>query len=347
MAAQENGLQEVLRSFGIGGAEVHPFGTGLINSTWKVKTAEKNFILQKINTNVFKKPEDLGYNIRLIADYLAAHYPDYYFIAPLKTVSGEDLCHYEDSWYRLAPFAEGSHSFDVVSDADHAYEAAKQFGRFTRVLSGLDASQLRVTIPDFHNLELRFNQFTNAVAMGNKERIRQSADEIEALMSQKQIVERYKEIVADPQFRLRITHHDTKISNVLFDTGRKGMCVIDLDTVMPGYFISDVGDMMRTYLSPVSEEEKDFSKIVVRKDIFDAIVKGYSEEMEGELTDREQTAFLYAGEFMIYMQALRFLTDHLQDDVYYGAKYEGHNYVRAGNQITLLLRLQELAQSAN
>ncbi|HYK56947.1 MAG TPA: aminoglycoside phosphotransferase family protein, partial [Flavisolibacter sp.] len=130
-----------------------------------------------------------------------------------------------------------------------------------------------------------------------------------------------------------------KISNVLFDSEGKGICVIDLDTVMPGYFISDVGDMMRTYLSPVSEEETDFSKIIIREEFYKAIVQGYYSEMKEELTETEKQYFFYAGKFMIYMQALRFLTDHINDDVYYGAKYEGHNFARAHNQVILLQQL--------
>ena len=110
---------------------------------------------------------------------------------------------------------------------------------------------------------------------------------------------------------------------------------------MPGYFISDAGDMMRTYLSPVTEDESDFSKIEVRKDFYEAIVNGYETEMAEELTATEKKYFLYAGKFMIYMQAIRFITDHLNDDIYYGAKYEGQNYIRAKNQVTLLQRLQE------
>ncbi|NCU04640.1 MAG: aminoglycoside phosphotransferase family protein, partial [Chitinophagaceae bacterium] len=115
----------------------------------------------------------------------------------------------------------------------------------------------------------------------------------------------------------------------------------DLDTVMPGHFISDVGDMMRTYLSPVSEEESDFSKIEVRACIFEAIVKGYYNEMKTDLTETEKQLFFYSGKFMIYMQAIRFLTDYLNDDVYYGARYEKHNFIRAANQLVLLEKLIE------
>lgn len=117
--------------------------------------------------------------------------------------------------------------------------------------------------------------------------------------------------------------------------------MIDLDTVMPGYFISDVGDMMRTYLCPVSEEETDFSKIYIRKEFYQAIEQGYLSEMGDELDETEKRLFSYSGRFIIYMQALRFLTDHLNNDVYYGARYQGHNFNRAGNQLTLLQRLIE------
>jgi thiamine kinase-like enzyme len=136
-------------------------------------------------------------------------------------------------------------------------------------------------------------------------------------------------------------HHDTKLSNILFDKADKALCVIDLDTVMPGYFISDVGDMMRTYLPPVSEEEQDLSGISVRPEYFRAIVSGYLEGMEGNMTALEQDQFLFAGRFMIYMQAMRFLTDFLTGDPYYGARYPGHNLVRARNQIRLLQRFNE------
>jgi thiamine kinase-like enzyme len=148
-------------------------------------------------------------------------------------------------------------------------------------------------------------------------------------------------------FKIRVTHHDTKISNVLFSEDDKGICVIDLDTVMPGYFISDVGDMFRTYLSPANEEEKDFSKIEIREDYFKAIWDGYMSEMGHELSKEEKAHFIYAGKFMIYMQAIRFLTDHINNDAYYGAAYPDHNFIRAGNQAALLERLMEKEATLN
>ena len=208
------------------------------------------------------------------------------------------------------------------------------------MLSGLDTTDLKITLPDFHNLTLRYQQFQNALETGNKDRIEQSKELIGIIKQNRTIVDEYENCKTN--LKIRCTHHDTKISNTLFDQAGKGLCVIDLDTVMPGYFISDVGDMMRTYLCPVSEEENELSKITVRKEFYDAIVNGYLSEMGDELSKKEQQYFHYAGIFMIYMQAIRFLTDHLNDDAYYGAKYEGHNFVRAGNQFTLLRELQSV-----
>jgi len=155
-------------------------------------------------------------------------------------------------------------------------------------------------------------------------------------------VKYFNAILTNNAFKRRVTHHDTKISNVLFDSLNKSSCVIDLDTVMPGYFISDVGDMIRTYTSEADEEENDLDKIHFRKNFFEAIKAGYLENMNNLLSFTELDSFLYAGKFMIYMQALRFFTDYINDDCYYGAKYPKHNLVRAKNQMRLFdLLIQE------
>ncbi|TXH20363.1 MAG: aminoglycoside phosphotransferase family protein [Chitinophagaceae bacterium] len=331
-------MEKVLHSFGFNKNEctVKAFGTGLINHTWVVENDNK-FILQKVNHNVFKQPEDIGHNISSIINYLKDTKSDYFLATPLVSIENKTILFIEgEGYFRMFQFVTGSHSKDTLSTPDEAYEAAKQFGKFTKSLSGIDVSQLKITLADFHNLEFRYHQFTDALKNGNTNRIKAAKEIINELLGYEYIVDEYKQICNNPEFKLRVTHHDTKISNVLFNDDNKGICVIDLDTVMPGYFISDIGDMMRTYLCPVSEEEKDFSKIEVRDDFYKSIVKGYGEEMNEFLTDTEKKYYFYAGVFMIYMQALRFITDHLNDDIYYGAKYEGHNYVRGCNQLRLL-----------
>jgi Ser/Thr protein kinase RdoA (MazF antagonist) len=335
-------LQSIFDAFGLtqNTNTAVPFGSGLINHTWKIGNNGNTYILQRINHTIFKIPEAIAHNIKITGKYLTQHYPDYLFVLPVKSVSGEDIVFEKDiGYFRLMPFVENSHTIDVVQQPELAFEAAKQFGKFTRLLSGFDASQLKITLPDFHNLTLRYNQFEEALENGNATRIKQAKKQIAAVIAHKQLVETFESIKANPQFKIRVTHHDTKISNVLFNESNKGLCVIDLDTLMTGYFISDVGDMMRTYLSPVSEEEQDFSKIEIREDYFLAIVKGYIGELKDELSAEEISHFVYAGKFMIYMQAIRFLTDYINNDVYYGSKYDGHNFVRAGNQLTLLQQL--------
>ncbi|MEI9910796.1 MAG: aminoglycoside phosphotransferase family protein [Bacteroidota bacterium] len=335
-------IRTVLPAYGLKEEDtsIESFGTGLINNTWKVISAGKPYILQRINQKVFKQPQDIAGNIKLIAGYLSQYHPAYRFVAPVLSVTGDNMVFIKsEGFFRLFPFVAGSHSKDVVETPEQAYQAAAQFGRFTRLLSGIDLSGFKITIPSFHDLALRYEQFLAALKKGNAERISQSQELIKIISNHSGIVKVYEQMKTDPAFRLRVTHHDTKISNILFDKEDKGLCVIDLDTVMPGYFISDAGDMMRTYLSPVSEEENDFSKIEIRDDYYKAIVQGYLEEMKDELTETEKKHFFYAGKFMIYMQAVRFLADYINNDMYYVAKYPGHNLIRAKNQLTLLSRL--------
>lgn len=339
--------EEVLLQFGISpsSAAIDPIHNGLINHTWKIGTGGRNYILQKINHTVFKNPQDVAGNIAAVADYLAQYHPGYIFTPALKTNRGETLYKSRlENYYRLFSFIEGSHTSSSVATSGQAFEAARQFGKFTCVLKEFDAASLKTTIPFFHDLEFRYQQFLDALKHGNEKRIKTASTLIGQVKQHVGMVDHFKKIKTDPGFKLRVMHHDTKISNVLFDKNNKGICVIDLDTLMPGYFISDVGDMMRTYLSPVTEEERDTSKIQVRPEIYTAIVKGYLQEMEQELTGIEKDHFFYAGTFMIYMQVLRFLTDHLNNDSYYGAAYEGHNEVRAINQLVLL---QQFIQMKN
>jgi Ser/Thr protein kinase RdoA (MazF antagonist) len=337
-------LENILAAFGIGmeGTTITIFGTGLINNTWLVKSNKGNFILQRINHAVFKQPADIAENIKNIAAYITQSQPSYFFVTPCPTVNNQEILHVPaEGYFRLFPFVKNSHTIDVVHTISQAYEAAKQFGLFTKVLVNFPIDALKVTLPHFHNLSLRYMQFENALQNGNAERINQSTDAITFIKLNKSIVHTFEDTCNNIDFKKRVTHHDTKISNVLFDDTGIGLCIIDLDTVMPGYFISDVGDMLRTYLSPVSEEEKDFTKIEIREDYFAAIANGYLGQLKDELTDTEKNHFIYAGKFLIYMQALRFLTDYLNEDVYYGSKYDGHNFVRACNQITLLQKLIE------
>lgn len=335
-------MNEILRAYGLNAPHfIKPFGDGLINHTWKIEDEKGSFILQKINTDVFKHPEYISENIKAVSGYLSVHHPEYFFCTPVTTQELNDLVYTHEGCFRMYPFIKNSHTINVAENARQAFEAARMFGELTKLLAGFPVDRLKITLPDFHNITLRYNDFLKAVAHGNQERIQQSSSLINFLKSQQHIVAEYEQLKASGALKPRVTHHDTKINNVLFDHYNKGICVIDLDTLMPGYFISDVGDMMRTYISPFGEEEKDFSKLEMREDYFTAIAEGYLHEMRNELNEAELNHFVFAGKFMIYMQALRFLTDYLNNDIYYGRKYEEHNFVRAGNQVHLLQLLIE------
>ncbi len=332
-------LEFIIKAFGLNPREysIYPFGNGLINHTWKVYGPGHEYILQKINKNVFKSPEDIAANIRHISNYLKLNSTDYLFVSPITSNNGseqvkDDACEY----FRLTPFVIGSHTIDTVETTTQAFEAARQFALFTRLLYSFDTGLLKYTLNDFHNLTLRFSQFNKAHESAPSSLKNNAAVAIEAALNYTNIVDVYEKIVKEKNIPLRVIHHDTKISNVLFNGNDEGLCVIDLDTVMPGYFISDLGDMMRTYLSPVSEEEKDLSKVVIRGDFFKAIVRGYFHEMGDVITPREKELVVYAGEFIIYMQAIRFLTDYLNGNIYYQISYEEQNLVRASNQFKLL-----------
>jgi Phosphotransferase enzyme family len=335
----------ILSRYGFDESEysVKAFGNGLINHTWKIIYAGKEFLLQRINQQVFTRPMDIMDNCSLLAGYFKNNHPGYLFVSPILALNHMNfVIDDENNYYRLFPFVQNSYTCDTVTRPSLAYEAARQFGRFTRLLSPFDPTQLHITLPDFHNLSLRHQQFVQALENGSPQRLSKSAESIHFLQLQQEIVNVFEKAKSQPSFTQRVIHHDAKINNVLFDIGTDlGLCVIDLDTVMTGYYISDVGDMLRTYLSPVSEEESDLHLVQVREEYFSEIVKGYLGEMQPVLSEEEKSYFVYSGKFAIYLQAIRFLTDYLNNDRYYLTKYPDQNLVRAKNQVTLLKRFIE------
>ena len=330
----------VLAAFGLPTtASVHPFGSGHINRTFLVQSEEtpKQWILQKINTYVFTKPWAIAQNLEEAADYLAEHHPDYLFIRPIPTVGGQWLHEVADEHWRLTPFIPNSYSVNEATDPTQAYEAARQFGRLARYLDGMDLHRCTPTIPDFHNLRWRYTQFEQALAAAPAERLEVAEALIELFMKHQDLVATYDALLHNADMPDRLMHHDTKINNVLLDTTtHQGLCVCDLDTLMPGKVISDLGDMVRTFVSPVSEETQDVEAMQVREPYYQALMEGYLSEMKHVLTPTEREHIFYSGPFLVYMQGLRFLSDYLQGDRYYPIQYPLHNYHRALTQARLL-----------
>jgi hypothetical protein len=338
-------MKEILAGF-IGSnndLEIIPFGNGLIHSTYKVQNKGKSlYILQKLNTAVFKKPLDIADNLDHLSSFLVSMNQEVFFPMPMQTLKDEPYAIHDGGYYRLTPFVPNSHSLDSCISPDQAFEAAFQFGRFTASFEGMNVHLLKPSIPGFHDLAFRWQQFQESVSNGIAERIQLAKKEISLVMDNAHIVDRFNAILQDKYYLRRVTHHDTKINNVLFNQENKGICPIDLDTVMPGYFISDLGDMFRTYLSPGSEEDTDLEKVYARRDFMVAILEGYLSRMSDQLTSKEKEIIPYAGEFMVFMQAIRFLADFLNGDVYYGIRYEMNNFDRTKNQLCLLQSYQRL-----
>ncbi|MEJ5992959.1 aminoglycoside phosphotransferase family protein [Pedobacter sp. Du54] len=337
--------EEIFKAYGFNATTltIQQIGSGHINRTYLLSTLSgEKYILQNINTSVFKDPKAIANNIKAVADELREIDPDYLFPTPISTAHGDLMVHRNKEYWRLLPFVADTVALDTLSSPNQAYEAAKQFGKLNRLLNHFNTLHLKPTIPGFHDLSWRYEQFIEALTK-TSDRLKNNAQrEIDVALRHHFIVAYYHSYENRKDFPNRVMHHDTKISNVLLDkANHHGICVIDLDTLMPGKFISDLGDMMRTYLCAFSENEKDLQKITIRIPYFRATIEGYLSEMASILTPTEKELILFAGKYIIYMQALRFLTDYLNGSIYYPISYLEQNLDRAKNQFKLLSELFE------
>lgn len=335
----------IIKHYGLdpGDYSIAPVGSGYIHHTFKL-SGRGNFILQRVNKNVFRQPDIIASNLRVAADYLKKNFPYFTFLSVVPTRDGKEMVYDQEEFpWRLFPYIENSCTVDKVSTEEEAYSAAAEFSRLTKYLDKVDISQFKATIDGFHNLSWRYMQFETSLKNASAERLSRAAKEIEKCKSFAYLVEQYNNLISSGSLKLRITHNDTKINNVLFDsTSGKALCAIDLDTLMPGYFIYDLGDMIRTFVSPVDEEEKDLSKVIVRITMYEAVVEGYLSQMNEQLSAAEKSAIPFSGMMMTYIMALRMLADFLNGDIYYQIRYEGQNLVRAQNQLKLLEELRKL-----
>ncbi len=312
-------------------------GSGHINDTYKVEIRInghlKTYLLQRLNYQIFGSPYSVMENIQQVADHLSNKEYPLKIISPILTLKKQLLYKDGDGYYwRVFNFIKNTIAIEKTETAVQAYEAAKAFGIFAKALDDIDISLLKTTIPSFHDGEKRMADFMFALKNAPSEKIAAAKKEIAEVLRQKAIFKN----VAALKLPLRAIHHDTKINNLLFDkTTMKAAAIVDLDTVMPGIVLSDFGDIVRTFASTADEEEKDFSKVEMRTDIYEALSEGFLSEMGNLLTDTERQHLSLGGPWITLMQALRFLTDYLNGDVYYKTKYRTHNLARAKNQLTL------------
>jgi Ser/Thr protein kinase RdoA (MazF antagonist) len=321
---------------------IERIGSGHINQTYRM-SGKKTFVLQRVNKNVFREPDLLAANLNQAASYLAAKAPGYLFLKSIRSPRGNDL-EFDGEGYpwRLFPYIDNTITMDAVESAAQARRAAAAFGKLTRLLDGLNPDSLTPTIPRFHDLGLRWEQFEEALA-GAGDRLTQASTQVVQCHAARHLVTEYERLISGGTLRLRVVHNDTKINNVLFDrVSGETKAVIDLDTLMPGYFIYDLGDMVRTFVSPVSEEERDLSRVTFRREVYTALLDGYLSEMGEVLTPAEREAIPFAGKMMTFIMALRFLADYLRGNTYYTISYPEQNLVRASNQLRMLTLIEEL-----
>ncbi|RYV04219.1 aminoglycoside phosphotransferase [Shewanella sp. OPT22] len=329
-------------------AKVSAIGNGHINQTWLVETAEKQFVLQKINTHVFPSPSALMNNFRLLHQTLSrcAEVGEYRFqsIGYFNTLSGHEKVNDKDlGVWRAINFIKNSYSVDVVSTVEQAYKAARAFGHFTLNASSIEPNKLQEVIPDFHNLRQRFAQLKKAIDKDEFRRISDIQPFVNQVLAQQWLTNKVNKIEA--VLPIRVCHNDTKINNLLFDNkDHQVKAVIDLDTTMAGYLMYDFGDMVRTFCSPEEEDSTNYQQIVARVDVFEAIVEGYLFEWNNIITVEERKSLWLGALSMPLMLAVRFLTDFLNGDVYFNVAHKEHNIERALNQFTLFESLVNQAE---
>jgi hypothetical protein len=331
------GTNEILEAFDLKPSQfqIKEIKTGHIHSTFHL-TGAQEFILQKVNTKVFKKPELISANLSLARNYLQEHFPQYLFTGNITTKDGKGLFYdAQGNPWRLFPYNGNTYSIDRVEAPEQAQSAAREFATFARCLSGCDVSSFRETIPHFHDLAWRYKQFERA--RENSNRLSRCGDAVRQVETHRDLVRQYQELIHNGSLSPRIMHNDTKINNVLFDrTTGEAVCVIDLDTVMPGFFIYDLGDMIRTFVCPVDENESNLDLITIRDDLRKLTEEAYVNELKDVLTREELKAIDFAGPMMTYIMAIRFLTDYLEGDQYFRTAYPEQNLFRARNQLKLL-----------
>jgi Ser/Thr protein kinase RdoA (MazF antagonist) len=341
----------VARQFALLGDYVSapPYGSGHINDTFALEMSQGGksvrYVLQRINHNIFKNPDGLMRNVERVCRHTQAKLAHEgrsqasrraLTLVPTRDGRGWYVDPHGNHW-RCYVFVEGATGHDVIRNADQAYQAAKAFGAFQALLADLPGERLVETIPNFHHTPSRYAAFQAALAKDAHGRAAAAAPEIAFAQARAGEVGLIVDAMARGELPERVTHNDTKLNNVLLDNEtQEGICVIDLDTVMPGSALYDFGDLVRTSTSPAAEDETDLTKVRMQLPMFEALVKGYLSSAGGFLTPRERELLPFAGKLITLEIGLRFLTDWLEGDVYFKVKRPRHNLDRLRTQFKLV-----------
>lgn len=321
---------------------------GHINSTYLIVMPEAEYTLQQINTDVFNSPFGMMHNIREVTEHIRKKViyegkdPDRAVLNIVKTVYDQVLCIRDDKYWRCMKYIKNSTAYDHITSPEMFYEIGKVVGEFQHLLMGFHTRVLDETIPHFHDTRYRYKKFLDCIKVDAVNRVKDVKKEINFVKKHSQHYGVIVDWINEKEIPRRVTHNDTKPSNVLIDNATgKALCLIDLDTVMKGSLLYDYGDALRIGASTASEDEQDLSKVSIDLNLFEAFTRGFLEKLKGIITPKE-VAGLYDGFLIITCEiAMRFLHDYIDGDNYFKVAYPTHNLVRARNQIKMVQEIEK------
>lgn len=348
-------FSDILSNFAINGEFIscEPYGSGLINRTYVAVYNEGGrrvrYIVQRINTNLFKNVDGLMNNIKLVTEFNRAEImkrggdPDRESLTLVPTKNGGTYFRTEEGdCYRVYVFIENAKGYDVVEKPEHFYESAVAFGKFAMLLDRFDSSKLFEVLPDFHNTVKRFDNFKKSLEADKFNRAKDVKKEIEFALNREKITHTIVDLLASGKMPSRVTHNDTKLNNVLIDTRTdKAVSVIDLDTMMPGSICYDFGDSIRFGCNPCLEDTPETEKVIFNMPLFETYTKGYLSVFGDTITDIERKNLPMGAILMTYECGIRFLTDYLDGDVYFRKTREGQNIDRTRTQFKLVSDMEK------
>jgi len=349
-------LHSVIQMFAVQGTcqSAAPYGTGHINDTYLVNLADGGavipYILQRINHNIFKKPPLLMENILRVTSHvrqklsvISGADPDRESLTVIPTKEGSPFLHDDKgNFWRMYVFISNARTYDICATAQQAYETASAFGRFQSLLADLPGGRLQDTIPWFHHTPRRFKTLEEVIIADKNNRCSEARHEIDFCVARKTLAAALTDLLESGRIPERISHNDAKINNVMMDSSDgRGICVIDLDTVMSGSSLYDFGDMVRTAARTMDEDERNLDKVILNIQFFESLARGYLKSARAFLTPREVENMVTAGKVITFTIGIRFLADYLAGDVYFKIHRPGHNLDRARVQFKLLASIEE------
>ena len=335
-------LTPIINTFQIKGTYIttETINSGYINATYKINTTQASYILQKVNHHIFKNVKELTQNIIRITEHIKAKTPKENQENTLEVIlTNTNNGFYKDdegNFWRMFNYLPDSITFEILQNPSQATALGIAFATFQKQLIDLPEPPLFEILPNFHNTSIRIEQFKEAIKNNVDNRLATVEEEVTYLLNLALEMEEVVNLGKQQLIPLRSIHQDAKLSNILFNQHNETLCIIDLDTTMPGYLCYDFGDAVRTGMNTAGEEEKDISKVGLHFDLFKAFAKGYASVSKDFITPKEIDTLVLGAKIITYEQAIRFLADYLNGDIYYQTSYPEHNLIRTKVQIALL-----------